>query len=77
MASLQNHVNTHTVIRPHHCKFCGATFTISGDLVQRLIEGQSGLPGAIKARVDSEKKHDDRTLFEWIREIILGCCWLR
>ena len=46
-------------IKPHHCKFCDATFTISGELVQRLIEGQSGLPGAIKARVDSEKKQAD------------------
>lgn len=36
MASLQNHVNTHTGVRPHQCKFCEAAFTTSGELVRHI-----------------------------------------
>ena len=36
LASLQNHVKTHTGTKPHQCKFCDSTFTTSGELVRHV-----------------------------------------
>ena len=36
LASLHNHVNTHTGTKPHHCKFCDSTFATSGDVVRHV-----------------------------------------
>lgn len=33
---MQNHVNTHTGVRPHGCKYCDAAFTTSGELVRHV-----------------------------------------
>lgn len=36
LASLQNHVNTHTGTKPHRCKHCHSSFTTSGELVRHV-----------------------------------------
>ena len=36
LASLQNHINTHTGTKPHHCNVCDANFTTSGELVRHV-----------------------------------------